>query len=154
MALQLGDEFVDFSLPNQNGEIIHFNDLKGAWVLLFVYPKDDTPGCTIESRAFSDNLEQFKELNTKVFGISADDVNSHKDFVKKYDLKMDLLADPDGHLLGALGVKQSEFQGAKYWDRTSFLINPSGMLKKVYLNVNPKGHEEQVLNDIKALASE
>tara|TARA_B100001248_G_C27160743_1_gene353355 strand:+ start:98 stop:559 length:462 start_codon:yes stop_codon:yes gene_type:complete len=153
MALKIGEPFIDFSLPNQQGETVHLNDFKGRWVVLFVYPKDDTPGCTIESKAFSESLPTFKKNNIEVLGLSADDVNSHKEFCGKYDLKMDLLSDPDGHLLGALGVGQSEFNGKAYWDRTTFVIDDSGLLRKVYYDVDPNGHDQAVFRDINEMQS-
>ncbi|MEZ4872777.1 MAG: peroxiredoxin [Bdellovibrionales bacterium] len=151
MHMQVGERFIDFSLPNQNGEVMHLKDLEGHWVVLFVYPKDDTPGCTIDSKAFSAKNEEFERRGVKVLGLSADGVPSHKEFCNKYDLKVDLLSDPDGHLLNALGVGQTEFQGNKYWNRTTFLIDGEGMLRKIYTQVDPNGHEEEILAALNVL---
>ncbi len=146
-----GQKFPKFELKNQDGEVRTLNDYEGKWLVVYVYPKDDTPGCTIEGRAFSAARPQFLQANTEVVGLSADDVDSHKDFCAKYSFGMDLLADPDTKLLSELGLQQVEFKGQKYWPRTTYLLDPAGVVKKVYENVTPEGHEKQVLEDVKQL---
>jgi peroxiredoxin Q/BCP len=147
----VGQRFVDFNLQNQDGKQVKLDDFAGKWLVLYVYPKDDTPGCTIQGKSFTASKQEFDEANVAVVGVSADDVSSHKDFCNKFSFTIDLLADPNQELLAAAGVGQSEYKGAMYWDRTSFVIDPRGTLRKVYLKVNPEGHERVLLDDIKAL---
>jgi thioredoxin-dependent peroxiredoxin len=151
MALQEGQRFTDFKLKNQNGETVTLDDFKGKWLVVYVYPKDDTPGCTIQGKSFTASKQDFDDANIAVVGVSADDVNSHKNFANKFGFTIDLLADPDHELLKAAGVGQSDYKGTMYWDRTSFVIDPEGKLRKTYLKVNPEGHEQMLLEDIKAM---
>ncbi len=151
MALELGKRFVDFSLKNQDGKTVSLKDFAGKWLVVYVYPKDDTPGCTIQGKSFTASKQDFDNANTAVVGVSADDVDSHKSFCNKFGFTIDLLADPDHELLNAAGVGQSEYKGTMYWNRTSFVIDPEGNLRKVYEKVNPEGHEQVLLNDIKAM---
>ena len=150
-ALQEGQRFVDFKLKNQNGETVTLDDFKGKWLVVYVYPKDDTPGCTIQGKSFTASKQDFDDANIAVVGVSADDVDSHKNFANKFGFTIDLLADPDHELLKAAGVGQSDYKGTMYWDRTSFVIDPEGKLRKTYLKVNPEGHEQMLLQDIKAM---
>ncbi len=149
--LTIGQQFPDFSLQNQNEKTVSLRDYAGKWLVLYVYPKDDTPGCTIQGKAFTASKQEFDEAGITVVGLSQDDVASHKDFCNKFSFKIDLLADVKAELLTAAGVGQSEWKGTMYWDRTSFVIDPRGLLRKVYQKVNPDGHERVLLNDIKAL---
>lgn len=149
--LEVGTRFPDFSLANQDGKNKTLKDYEGSWLVLYVYPKDDTPGCTIQGKSFTATKEQFKNEQVNVVGISADDVESHKNFCNKFSFTIDLLADPQAQLLAKAGVGQTEWQGTKYWDRTTFVVDPKGILRKVYLKVKPDGHEQVLLNDIKAL---
>ena len=154
MSLQSGERFPDFALQNQDGKTVTLSDFAGKWLVVYVYPKDDTPGCTIQGKSFTATKQEFDEANIAVVGVSADDVNSHKDFCNKFSFTIDLLADPNHELLGAAGVGQSEYKGTMYWDRTSFVINPEGVLVKSYEKVNPEGHERVLLNDIKAMQTQ
>ncbi|MDQ2938212.1 MAG: peroxiredoxin [Acidobacteriota bacterium] len=154
MTAEVGKRFTDFSLQNQDGKTITLNDFAGKWLVLYVYPKDDTPGCTIQGKSFTASKQDFDAANIAVVGVSADDVASHKDFCNKFAFTIDLLADPNQELLQAAGVGQSDYKGTMYWDRTSFVIDPEGVLRKTYLKVNPEGHEQLLLNDIKQLQSE
>ncbi len=151
MALQEGQRFVDFKLQNQNGETVSLDDFKGKWLVVYVYPKDDTPGCTIQGKSFTASKQEFDDANIAIVGVSADDVASHKSFADKFGFEIDLLADPDHQFLKAAGIGQSEYKGTMYWDRTSFVIDPQGNLRKTYLKVNPDGHERVLLDDIKAM---
>ena len=151
MALQEGQRFVDFKLQNQNGETVSLDDFKGKWLVVYVYPKDDTPGCTIQGKSFTASKREFDDANIAVVGVSADDVTSHKNFADKFGFEIDLLADPEHKFLQAAGIGQSEYKGTMYWDRTSFVIDPQGNLRKTYLKVNPDGHERVLLDDIKAM---
>lgn len=151
MALQIGSRFVDFSLKNQDGKIVSLNDFAGKWLVVYVYPKDDTPGCTIQGKSFTATKQEFDDANISVVGVSEDDVDSHKSFCNKFSFTIDLLADPEHKLLGAAGVGQSEYKGTMYWNRTSFVIDPNGNLRRVYEKVNPEGHERILLDDIKQM---
>jgi peroxiredoxin Q/BCP len=146
-----GQKLPEFSLENQDGQSRTNASYSGKWLVLYVYPKDDTPGCTIQGKSFTATKADFDAANAVVVGLSADDVASHKDFCSKFSFTIELLADPNAKLLGALGVAQSSFQGTMYWDRTTFLVDPSGVVRKVYNKVDPNGHEKAVLTDIAAL---
>src|SRR6059036_589607 len=130
MALEEGKRFVDFTLKNQNGETVSLNDFAGKWLVVYVYPKDDTPGCTIQGKSFTATRSDFQAAGIEVVGVSQDDVASHKNFCNKFGFTIDLLADTNAELLKAAGVGQSEYKGAMYWNRTSFVIDPSGIVRK------------------------
>lgn len=149
--LETGKPFPNFSLPNQDGKVTKLGDFAGKWLVLYVYPKDDTPGCTIQGKSFTATKADFDAAGIRVVGVSQDDVASHKNFCKKFAFTIDLLADTKAQLLGALGVGQSEWNGMKFWNRSSFVIDPKGTLRKVYEKVNPQGHEKVLLDDIKAM---
>ena len=154
MAVTEGQRFVDFKLQNQDGETVTLDDFKGKWLVVYVYPKDDTPGCTIQGKSFTASKEEFDAANIAVVGVSEDDVASHKDFCNKFGFRIDLLADPRHELLSAADVGQSEYKGTMYWNRTSFVIDPEGKLRRIYRKVNPEGHEQVLLNDIKGLQAQ
>jgi peroxiredoxin Q/BCP len=151
MIAETGKRFVDFKLQNQDGKTVTLGDFAGKWLVVYVYPKDDTPGCTIQGKSFTATKQEFDDANIAVVGVSADDVASHKDFCNKFGFSIDLLADPNHELLDAAGVGQSDYKGTMYWNRTSFVIDPEGTLRKVYEKVDPNGHERVLLDDIKAL---
>jgi len=146
--LKAGERCPDFNLQNQDGKTKTLKDYAGQWLVLYVYPKDDTPGCTIQGKSFTEQKAKFDKLGVRTVGLSADTVESHKDFCNKFSFTIDLLADPSAKLLNALGVGQSEYKGTMYWDRTTFLIDPKGTIRKVYEKVSPQGHEEVLLRDI------
>ncbi len=153
--LKIGTKAKDFTLADQNGKPHTLSDYFGQWILIYFYPKDDTPGCTKEACMIGEVFPKFKKLKAKVFGISADSVKSHKKFAQKFDLPFTLLSDPDKKVLklyGALGEKS--MYGRKYIGilRNSYLINPEGKIAKVYEKVNPEKHAEEVLEDIKELS--
>ena len=127
---KLENVFPDFSLQNQDGKNVTLNDFAGKWLVLYVYPKDDTPGCTIQGKSFTATKQEFDDAGIAVVGVSADDVASHKDFCNKFAFTIDLLADPNHELLTAAGVGQSEYKGTMYWNRTSFVIDPEGTSAK------------------------
>jgi peroxiredoxin Q/BCP len=149
--LETGKPFPNFSLPNQDGKQMKLGDFAGKWLVVYVYPKDDTPGCTIQGKSFTASKADFDAAGIKVVGVSADDVASHKNFCNKFAFTIDLLADTNAELLKAAGVGQTDYNGTKYWNRTSFVIDPKGNLRKVYEKVNPQGHEKVLLDDIKAM---
>jgi peroxiredoxin Q/BCP len=152
--VEVGTPFPNFSLANQDGEVVRLNDFTGKWLVVYVYPKDDTPGCTIQGKSFTATKADFDAANIAVVGVSQDDVASHKNFCNKFSFTIDLLADTNAELLKAAGVEQSEYKGTMYWNRTSFVIDPKGIVRKVYTNVKPEGHEAVLLQDIKALQGE
>ncbi|MDP3962961.1 MAG: thioredoxin-dependent thiol peroxidase [bacterium] len=142
------------SLPDRDGNIHLLSDYKGKWVLLYFYPKDDTPGCTKEACGIRDAFPSFKKLDAVVLGISVDSPQKHAKFVEKYALPFALLADEKKVAVNAYGVWQKKkFMGREYMGtvRTSFLIDPKGRIAKVYDNVKPETHAEEVLEDLKAL---
>src|SRR5579871_6499213 len=149
--MQAGNRFPNFSLPNQDGKTTRLSDFAGQWLVVYVYPKDDTPGCTIQGKSFTASRKDFAAAGIEVVGLNQDDVASHKNFCNKFAFTIDLLADPTATLLKALGTGQSEYKGTMYWNRTSFVVDPKGILRKVYENVKPEGHEQVLLNDIKSM---
>jgi peroxiredoxin Q/BCP len=152
--LQAGNPFPDFSLPNQDGKTVSLGDFAGTWLVVYFYPKDDTPGCTIQGKSFTATKSDFDAAGVSVVGVSQDDVDSHKRFCDKFGFTIDLLADTNAKLLNACGVGQSEYKGTMYWDRTSFVVDPGGIIRKVYEKVTPQGHETVLLDDIKRLKAQ
>lgn len=152
--LEVKDIAPDFELPDQDNVTHKLSDYKGSWVLLYFYPKDNTPGCTREACSVRDNLPSFEMLNAKTFGINGDSVDSHKKFADKHSLNFLLLSDGNHEVLEKYGVWQKkkfagkEFMGTVRW---SFLIDPEGRIAKIYENVNPENHAEEVLEDLKKL---
>ena len=154
MKLTLSQLAPAFSLPDQSGQDHSLKDYLGQWVLIYFYPKDDTPGCTTEACSLRDNFPKFKKLKAVVLGISVDAVKNHQKFVTKYKLPFTLLADEDKAVVKKYGVWQKKkFIGKEYMGivRTSFLINPQGKIVKIYESVKPAEHAEEVLGDLKLL---
>ena len=149
--LEVGNLFPKFSLPNQDGKMVQLDDFAGRWLVVYFYPKDDTPGCTMQGRSFTASKPEFERASIDVVGVSQDDVTSHKSFCNKFAFNIDLLADTQATLIGACGLGQSEWNGMKFWERTSFVIDPKGVIRKVYEKVNPDGHERALLGDIKRM---
>ena len=149
MKLKIEQSAPDFTLPDQEGKKHKLSDYKDGWVLIYFYPKDDTPGCTKEACSIRDNFPKFKKLKAIVLGISVDSVKSHNKFAEKYKLPFILLADEDKRVVKKYGVwAKKKFMGREYMGtlRTSFLINPMGKIAKIYEKVNPEVHAEEVLN--------
>lgn len=150
MTPQEGEKAPAFALPDQDGRVRSLEEYRGERVLLYFYPKDDTPGCTQEACAIRDAIGNFSDLGIVVLGVSADPVKKHAAFAKKYDLPFPLLSDPDHTVLEAYGVWQKKkFMGREYMGitRTSFLIGDDGRIEKVYLSVKPATHADEVLAD-------
>ncbi len=144
----------EFTLPATTGENISLKDLKGQWVVLFFYPKDDTTGCTQEACDFSERLDAFSALGVKLYGISKDSPKSHNKFTIKYGLKMPLLSDETTVTIDAYGSwGEKTLYGRKYLgtDRSTFIIDPQGMIRHAWRGVKVKDHAEEVLNNIKSL---
>jgi len=150
--IKLNTKAPDFNLPDQEGKLHKLSDYKGKWVLLYFYPKDDTPGCTKEACGIRDEFKNFKNLNIVVLGVSADSSESHKKFAQKYKLPFTLLSDESKKVLKKYGVwGKKKFMGKEYEGilRTSFLINPDGKIVKIYEQVKPDIHAKEVLKDFK-----
>ena len=147
----------DFTLPDQDGVERSLADYRGQWVLIYFYPKDDTPGCTKEACVLRDSLPDFGKLNAVVLGISTDSVKSHKKFAEKYGLPFTLLADEGKEVVNRYGVwGRKKFMGREYDGvfRSSFLIKPDGTIAKVYENVKPEQHAAEVLADLETLGAQ
>jgi peroxiredoxin Q/BCP len=154
MPLKVGTKAPAFTTVDQDGKTRRLADEKGSWVLLYFYPKDDTPGCTIEACAIRDAFPAFRKLKVAVFGVSIDPAKKHRKFIDKYDLPFTLLADEEKKLVEAYGVwGKKKFMGREYMGtkRVSFLIDPQGRIAKIYDAVKPATHAEEVLADLKEL---
>jgi thioredoxin-dependent peroxiredoxin len=154
MVLRAGEQAPDFTLPDQTGVGRRLSDYKGQWVLVYFYPKDDTPGCTTEACGFRDALPKFTSQAVTILGISVDSVKSHQKFVKKFGLPFTLLSDEQKNVVKKYGVwDKKKMMGREYYGtvRTSFLIDPTGTIVKVYEAVKPDRHPAQVLADLAAL---
>jgi peroxiredoxin Q/BCP len=153
MALQVGDPAPDFSLSDAAGNPVSLSDFKGKRVVLYFYPRDNTPGCTKEACAFRDSYEAYQSQNVVVLGISTDDAKSHTKFATKHNLPFPLLVDEDGKVAssyGSYGLKKmygKEYMGIS---RSTFVIGPDGKLERIYLKVKPETHAGEVLNDLES----
>lgn len=149
-----GKKAPPFKLPDENGKLHTLKEYRGKWLLIYFYPKDDTPGCTIEACAIRDQFKDFKKIGATVVGVSTDSVKSHKKFKDAYELPFTLLADEEKEMIRAYGVwgKKSMY-GRTYMGtkRSSFLIDTKGIVRKAYEKVKPATHAEEVIADLKAL---
>jgi len=148
-----GDKAPDFAARDANGDVIRLKDLRGKKVVLYFYPKDDTPGCTKEACAFRDAYARFKKRGIEVLGVSLDSEASHQKFLKKYDLPFRLLADTDRTVSESYGTYgEKKFMGRTYMGnhRMTFLIDEKGKIKKIFSKVKPEDHAEEVLNAFSA----
>jgi thioredoxin-dependent peroxiredoxin len=146
--LKEGDKAPEFALQDDSGKETRLRDLKGKKVVLYFYPKDDTPGCTTEACNFRDNLPKFKKVNAAIYGVSRDPVESHQKFRKKYSLPFSLLSDPDAKLAeayGAWGEKNMYGKTTMGIIRSTFVINENGVIEKIYRNVKPDVHADELL---------
>lgn len=151
---QQGDEAPEFTLEDQGGVERALEDYRGSWVLLYFYPKDDTPGCTKQACALRDDFPAFENVDAVILGVSTDTVARHHAFAQKYNLPFTLLADEDKKVVEMYGVWQKKkMMGREYMGtvRTSFLIDPDGVIAKVYENVKPETHAQDVLKDLESL---
>lgn len=143
-----------FVASNQNGEEVSLKDLKGRNVVLYFYPRDDTPGCTVEAREFRDSWETLRKAGAAVLGVSPDSVKSHDKFARKFKLPFPLLADEEKKIVQAYGVwGEKKFMGRAYMGvhRTTFLIGKDGKIRKVWEKVKPEGHAEEILAALREL---
>ena len=144
----------DFTLPSTNGENQKLKDLLGKYVVIYFYPKDDTPGCTIETNDFNKLLPKFKKLNCEIFGISKDTIKSHDKFREKFKIKFDLLSDEEIKVLKKYKVwGKKKFMGREFMGiiRSTLLIDKKGKVLKVWDNVKVKDHAKEVLETLKSL---
>jgi len=152
-TLTVGSKAPDFSLRDQNDTVHTLRAEQGKWVLIYFYPKDDTPGCTKQACAIRDEFPAFTKLDCTVFGISTDSEKSHKKFQAKFELPFTLLADVEKEVVKAYGVwAPKKFMGREFLgtERTSFLIDPEGVIRKIYIKVKPEIHAAEVLADLGA----
>lgn len=146
--LQVGSSAPNFSLPDQHGKIHQVSDYQGRWLVLYFYPKDDTPGCTTEACDFRDSIHVLQKEGMEVIGLSTDSVKSHQKFAEKYQLPFPLLADTEKKTVQDYGVwAQKKMYGREYMGilRTTFLIDPSGKIAHIFENVKPEGHAREIL---------
>lgn len=141
----------DFSLTDSQGVVRTLADYAGMWVVLYFYPKDDTPGCTIEACAMRDARDELADLGVEIIGISRDDAADHEKFKAKHALNFTLLSDPDKAVHEAYGAWGKKMFGQEGALRKTFIIDPAGMVQKVYGRVTPLGHGEQVKTDVQQL---
>jgi peroxiredoxin Q/BCP len=156
MTLNVGDPAPDFALPDAEGHVVKLQDLSGQWVVLYFYPRDNTPGCTKEACGFRDIYTDYQSSDVVVLGVSTDDAKSHTKFATKYELPFPLLVDEGGAIAtsyGSYGLKK--FMGKEYMGitRSTFIIDPEGNLAKIYRKVKPEPHAQEVLSDIAELKS-
>lgn len=154
MTLQVGDPAPDFSLADADGNTVSLADLSGKRVVLYFYPRDNTPGCTKEACAFRDNYAAYQEKDVVVLGVSADDAKSHQKFINKHDLPFPLLVDEDAKVAtayGSYGLKK--FMGKEYMgiSRSTFVIGPDGKLEKIYRKVKAEKHPAELLAELDEL---
>jgi peroxiredoxin Q/BCP len=150
-APDVGSPAPAFRLQDQAGAWHELSDYRGKWVVLYFYPKDDTPGCTTQACEFRDNIFAFNKLGAVILGISVDDVASHKQFAEEHGLPFTLLADSTKETAKSYGVLRSALGLMEIASRETFIIDPSGRVAKHYASVDPKGHSLMVLADLKAL---
>jgi peroxiredoxin Q/BCP len=151
--LGVGDQAPDLSLPDQHGKPVTLKALRGKQVVLYFYPKDDTPGCTKESCDFRDVESQIMRAGGLILGVSLDGKESHQKFIKKYGLPFPLLSDEDAAVSKAYGVyKEKNMYGKKHWgiERSTFVIDPAGIIKAVFRKVKVDGHADEVLTALKS----
>jgi len=154
MSVTEGQIAPDFTLPTTDGSTVRLSDLRGKKVVLYFYPKDDTPGCTKEACAFRDNLGVLQSMGVVVLGVSPDSVASHQKFAQKYGLPFPLLADEGAQVATTYGVwKEKKQYGRTYMgiERTTFLIDENGIVQRVFPKVKVDGHVEEVIEAIRSL---
>jgi peroxiredoxin Q/BCP len=152
--LKKGDKAPDFDLLETSGEKLSIDDYKGSWFILYFYPKDSTPSCTNQARDFSDLYPEFQELGVDIIGVNGDTIESHQKFCTKNNLKIKLLSDTEKTVLKAYKVwGEKTFMGTQYEGliRSTFIINPSGIIEEAMYNIKAKDHGSRVLRSLKAL---
>ena len=147
---KVGSAAPDFNLPDAQANTHSLADYAGSWLVLYFYPKDDTPGCTKEACSFRDDLFRLEKLGAKVVGVSVDDTESHAQFARKYSLPFPLLSDKDGKVADQYGALMN-LGVIKKAKRYTFLIDPQGKIAKVYLSVDTSRHSQEIIDDLKQL---
>jgi peroxiredoxin Q/BCP len=151
---QLGQKAPDFSATDQDGHQLTLGDFSGDWVVLYFYPKDDTPGCTTEAKDFTELYQDFSKLGAKILGVSLDSQKSHCKFINKHNLSITLLSDPDHQVAEAYGAwRLKKFMGKEYMgvERSTFLIAPDQTIAHIWAKVQAKGHAAAVLTQVREL---
>ncbi len=156
MALKVGDKAPDFTAEIEGGEKLSLSDYSGKWLVLYFYPKDNTPGCTKEACSFRDNMDEITKLGAEVIGVSPDSVKSHDKFREKLNLNFHLVADPDKEICNKYDViKEKNMFGKKVKGvvRSTYIIDPDGVIQGVFPKVKVAGHTEKVTEKLKELKS-
>lgn len=154
MILKIGDKAPDFVLASDKDKTVALNNLRGKKIVLYFYPKDNTPGCTKEACDFRDHLKKFTDLNTEVIGVSKDNLAAHQKFKEKYHLPFNLLADVNADVCEAYGVIDKKSLFGKTFlgiQRSTFLIDEEGKIRAIWRKVKVNGHTEEVLNELNSL---
>ncbi len=151
-GVEIGAPAPEFELPDQEGQLHSLEDYRDQWVVLYFYPKDETPGCTTEACEFRDNIFAFRKLNAQILGVSLDDVESHRKFAENHGLPFPLLADTEGTTADAYGVK-TKMMGWTVAKRQTFIVDPEGNIAKHYTKVDPDEHAAEVLAELEALGA-
>ncbi len=153
---QISETAPNFSAPDQNGHVVSLKDQSDRWLVLYFYPKDNTPGCTTEAKDFSEYAAQFNQLGADIIGVSPDSEQSHCKFIAKHDLAIQLLSDRDLKVIKAYGAwRLKKFMGKEYMGvvRSTFLISPDGKIAQIWDKVRVKAHAEEVLQELKRTVS-
>ena len=148
--LNPGDNAPSFELLDQHSKLHKLADYQGKWLVLYFYPKDDTPGCTTEACEFRDDVFILKRMGVALLGVSTDDVQSHREFAEKYHLPFSLLSDAEGKVARQYGSLR-DFGPVRLAKRNTFIIDPNGRIARIYRNVQPKDHSDQVIADLETL---
>lgn len=152
--IENGKPFPAFSLPDQDGKTRSLGDYAGKWLVAYFYPRDNTPGCSMEAQAFAALIQKYAAENTAVVGVSADSVKSHANFAEKFSLPFSLLSDPEQKLLGPAGVWQKKkMAGREYMGivRSTYVIDPKGIVRASWAGVKVPGHAEAVLEKLREM---
>lgn len=154
MSISIGDKIPNLTVATTKNESLELSNFIGKNLVLFFYPKDNTPGCTQEGKDFTDNYQQFTDLNTEIIGVSRDSIKKHCNFIEKYDFKFDLISDPEEELCNEFNViKEKNMYGKKYMgiERSTFIFNTEGTLVKEFRKVKVKVHVDEVLDYVQSL---
>lgn len=151
MTVSVPYDAPDFTLPDETGKTHSLKDFSGQWLVLYFYPKDDTPGCTTEACSLRDARDDLAELGAQIVGVSKDEASAHEKFKAKHSLNFTLLSDPEGKTIEAYGAWGPKMFGKVGILRKTFIINPNGRVVKVYGRVTPQGHGDQVIAELKKL---